>query len=249
MAPPPHGPLRPAREERSLTAAVTRALSARIDAAELRPGDRLPTERELMGAYGVSRTVVREAISGLRAEGLVVTHQGKGAFVTRDGARAAFRITEADVVTLQDVVRVMELRIGLEAEAAALAALRRTDAQLEPMRAALAEMEEAVEASDASVAADLRFHVALAEATGNGYFAELLRQLGPPLIPRARVDTFRHDPAARRAYLRRVNQEHEQILRAVEAHDADAARAAMRVHLVNGRERIRRAFDQAIGLP
>jgi GntR family transcriptional regulator, transcriptional repressor for pyruvate dehydrogenase complex len=99
MATPDGSAPRPPREARNLTAAVTRALSARIDAAELRPGDRLPTERELMGAYGVSRTVVREAISSLRAERLVVTQQGKGAFVTRDGARSAFRITEADVVT------------------------------------------------------------------------------------------------------------------------------------------------------
>jgi DNA-binding FadR family transcriptional regulator len=133
------GPPRPVREARSLTAAVTRALSARIDAAELRAGDRLPTERELMGAYGVSRTVVREAISSLRAGGLVVTRQGKGAFVARAGG-PAFRITEGDVVTMQDVVRVMEVRIGLEAETAALAALRRTDAQLDQMRAALAAL-------------------------------------------------------------------------------------------------------------
>jgi GntR family transcriptional regulator, transcriptional repressor for pyruvate dehydrogenase complex len=236
---------RPPREAGSLPAAVTRALAARIDAAELRPGDRLPTERKLMEAYGVSRTVVREAISSLRAEGLVVTRQGKGAFVTRDGARSAFRITEADVVTLQDVVRVMEVRIGLEAETAALAALRRTAAQIDQMRSTLAELEASVEASDKSVEADLRFHVLIAEATGNGYFADLLRQLGPLLIPRARVDTFRHDTAGRSAYLRRVNQEHEQILQAIAAGDADGARAAMRVHLVNGRERIRTAFEHA----
>jgi GntR family transcriptional repressor for pyruvate dehydrogenase complex len=69
------------------------------------------------------------------------------------------------------------------------------------------------------------------------------------LIRRARVDTFTKDPAGRREYLRRVNQEHEQVLRAIAAGDADAARAAMRVHLVNGRERIRTAFDHATGAP
>jgi DNA-binding FadR family transcriptional regulator len=232
-----------------LTAGLIRDLSARIAGAALRPGDRLPTERELMGAYGVSRTVVREAISSLRAEGLVVTHQGKGAFVARDGGRGAFRIAEADVVTLQDVVRVMELRIGLESETAALAALRRTEAQLAQMRAALEEIEASVEASERSVEADVRFHRLVAEATGNGYFVDLFRQLGPLLIPRARVDTFCHDPAGRAAYLRRVNQEHEQILGAVTAGDADAARAAMRVHLVNGRERIRTAFEAATRTP
>lgn len=238
-----------APQRKPLTAPLIQDLSARIGVGALRPGDRLPTERELMGTFGVSRTVVREAISGLRAEGLVVTQQGKGAFVSHQGARAAFRLTEADVVTLQDVVRVMEVRIGLEAETAALAARRRTDAQLAQMRSALEEIEASVEASDKSVDADQRFHRLVAEATGNGYFVELLRQFGSLLIPRARVDTFKNDPAGRREYLRRVNQEHEQVLRAIAVGDADAARAAMRVHLVNGRERIRAAFDHATDVP
>jgi GntR family transcriptional regulator, transcriptional repressor for pyruvate dehydrogenase complex len=92
-----------APQRKSLTATLIQDLSARIADAALRPGDRLHTERELMGAFGVSRSVVREATSSLRAEGLVLTRQGKGAFVSREGARAAFRLTEADVITLQDV--------------------------------------------------------------------------------------------------------------------------------------------------
>jgi DNA-binding FadR family transcriptional regulator len=236
-----------AAPRKPLTAALIQDLSARIAGATLQPGDRLPTERELMGTFGVSRTVVREAISSLRAEGLVVTRQGKGAFVSREGGRASFRLTESDVATLQDVVRVMEVRIGLEAEAAALAARRRTEGQVAQLRAAFEAIEASVESAEAmlDVEADLRFHRLVAEATGNSYFVDLFRQFGPLLIPRARVDTFRHDPAGRSAYLRRVNQEHEQVLRAITAGDADAARAAMRVHLVNGRERIRAAFARA----
>jgi DNA-binding FadR family transcriptional regulator len=239
------GPLPRPRPARNLTTSVIRALSARIERAELKPGDRLPTERELMEAFGVSRTVVREAISSLRAEGLVITRQGKGAFLARDAARAAFRIDEADLVTLQDVVRVMEVRIGLEAETAALAAARRTDAHIAQMRVALEEIEAALGSTEKSAGADLRFHLGVAEATGNGYFVDLLRQLGPLLIPRARIDTFRSDEAGRRAYLRRVNQEHARVLEAIVRGDAEAARAAMRAHLVHGRERIRAAFDRA----
>lgn len=238
-------PLERSRHERNLTAAVIRDLSGRIERAELKPGDRLPTERELTAAYGVSRTVVREAISSLRAEGLVVTRQGTGAFVSRELPRAVFRIDQGELVTLQDVVRVMEVRIGLEAETAALAALRRTDVHVAQMRAALEEIEGNVESTEKSVDADLRFHLLVAEATGNAHFVELLRQLGPLLIPRARVDTFRDDAASRAAYLRRVNQEHDQVLQSIARGDADGARAAMRVHLVNGRERIRGAFEQA----
>jgi DNA-binding FadR family transcriptional regulator len=237
------------RHARSLPQAVIRDLATRIGRAELQPGDRLPTERELMSAYGVSRTVVREAISSLRADGLVVTQQGRGAFVSVHPRSPAFRIDETDLVTLQDVLRVMEIRIGLEAEAAALAAARRTAAHVERMRAALAALEASVDANDRSAEADLQFHLGIAEATGNAYFADLLRQLGPLLIPRARVDTFRHDPAARTAYLHRVNQEHEQVLDAIGRGDADGARAAMRVHLINGRERIRAAYERAASVP
>jgi GntR family transcriptional repressor for pyruvate dehydrogenase complex len=232
---------------RNLTAALIHDLASRISRAELPPGGQLPTERELMHAYGVSRTVVREAISSLRAEGLVVTHQGKGAFVSREGPRTPFRIADAERLTLQDVLRVMEVRIGLEVDMAALAAQRRTAAHLSAMRAALAEIESSADAADRSVNADLEFHLLVAQATGNDYFVALLRQLGPLLIPRARVDTFKHDSDGLGAYLRRVNQEHEQVLQSIARGDADGARAAMRVHLLNGRERMRTAFDAAAG--
>src|SRR5471032_1048323 len=120
---------------RNLTLQLVENLSARIERRELAPGDKLPTESELMAAYGVSRTVVREAISRLQAAGVVETRHGIGTFVLEAPAPSGFRIDPATVVTLRDVLAILELRISLEVESAGLAALRRSDEQLAGMRA------------------------------------------------------------------------------------------------------------------
>ena len=91
----------------------------------------------------------------------------------------------------------------------------------------------------AAAEADFEFHITLADATGNRYFADLLRQLGHAIIPRTRIDSSAAAHQDRRAYLRTVNDEHRVIYRAIARRDADAARAAMRTHLANSRERLR----------
>ena len=107
----------------------------------LRPGDKLPTESEIMQAFGVSRTVVREALSKLQAAGLVETHHGIGTFVLQPRAGGMFRLEPGDVATSVDVLAVLELRISLETESAGLAASRRTEEQLLTMRQALDDFE------------------------------------------------------------------------------------------------------------
>src|SRR5215510_3637835 len=102
---------RPVAAPRSLTHELVERLGADITSGKLAPGARLPTEQELIAATGVSRTVVREAVAALRAEGLVVTRQGVGAFVA-DSARRPFRIEASEVSTLREVLEVMELRTG-----------------------------------------------------------------------------------------------------------------------------------------
>jgi GntR family transcriptional repressor for pyruvate dehydrogenase complex len=110
------------------------------------------------------------------------------------------------------------------------------------MRTALAEFAAAIDQGRDSVAADFRFHLEIARATRNGHFADLLTSLGSMIIPRSRLDDGSGPPSAERLeYLRRVNTEHESILDAIASGDSDAARAAMRTHLSNSRERRRRA--------
>jgi GntR family transcriptional regulator, transcriptional repressor for pyruvate dehydrogenase complex len=139
------------------------------------------------------------------------------------------------------VIAMLELRLGLETEAASLAAQRRSDADLLEMRAALDDFAAAVQAGRDAVAADFRFHLEIARATQNVHFGDLMATLGASMIPRARLDTPVPLTDERRDYLRRVHGEHESIFDAIAAQDSDAARAAMRTHLSNSRERRRRA--------
>ncbi len=230
---------------KSLALGLVRALEDRIRAGALANGDKLPTEAAIMAEFEVSRTVVREAISKLQAAGLVETRHGIGTFVLGLGEGGPFRIGAEQMATLHDVVAVLELRIGIETEAAALAAQRRTDDHLHNMRAALLAFAEAAESGRDAVAADFQFHLEIARATGNPHFEQLMATLGAPSIPRARLASLQaagdEDPLAQRDYLLRVNAEHESILDAIAARDTEAARAAMRTHLANSRERRRRA--------
>ena len=232
----------PGGAPRSLALQLVDTLAERIRSGQIAPGQRLPTESALMDEQGVSRTVVREALSQLQASGLVETRHGVGTFALEGADSASFSIRPRHLATLQDVVAVLELRIGVETEAAGLAAQRRTDRNLAVMRAALDAFEQAVARGDDAVAPDFRFHAEIARATQNTHFGNLLGTLGARIIPRARLDA--PQPAAsddiRRAYLRRVNTEHENIHDAIARQDADGARAAMRTHLVNSRERRRR---------
>jgi DNA-binding FadR family transcriptional regulator len=242
---PARGGLLRRRRLRPLALDLVDALGDRIRDGRLAPGDKLPTEAAVMDEFGVSRTVVREALSKLQAAGLVLTRHGVGTFVVGPPDEAVFRIGAHQLETLRDVVAVLELRIGIETEAAGLAAQRRSAENLAVMREALDEFVATVEAGHDAVAADFRFHGEIARATQNDHFATLFGTLGPKIIPRARLEPAGPGEAAldagHLAYLRRVHAEHESIYDAIVAQDAEAARAAMRTHLANGRERRRRA--------
>jgi GntR family transcriptional repressor for pyruvate dehydrogenase complex len=251
-APAPFATLAPRQRGRGLAHGLVDDLGEKIRSQQLRTGDKLPTESAIMQAYGVSRTVVREALSKLQAAGLVETRHGVGTFVLPPRAAGMFRLDANDIATTVDVLAVLELRISLETESAGLASLRRTDEHLLAMREALDAFERNVAAGGETVGLDFRFHLQIAQATGNPYFADILGHLGTNLIPRTRVNAIRnHD--RRGEYLVRVNREHEEIYAAIARRDPDAARAAMRLHLTNSRERLRVAQEaaqrEAAGLP
>lgn len=230
------------RRPRTLALELVETLGQRIREGTLKPGDKLPTEAAVMAEFGVSRTVVREAISKLQTSGLVETRHGIGTFVVGLGEALPFRISPEQMATLHDVIAVLELRIGLETEAASLAAQRRTEEDLVRMRAALDAFAAALDSGGDAVSADVQLHLAVARATQNHHFVDLLSSLGTMIIPRARLGSeaaMAPDPA-RLPYLRLVHAEHESLVDAIAAQDAEAARAAMRTHLANSRERRRR---------
>ncbi|MNX24051.1 HTH-type transcriptional regulator LutR [compost metagenome] len=236
---------RPRQRARGLANGLVEDLGEKIRSQSLRPGDKLPTESAIMQAYGVSRTVVREALSKLQAGGLVETLHGVGTFVLQPrpgGMGGVFRLDPGEIATSVDVLAVLELRISLETESAGLAASRRTDEQLVAMRQALDAFEQNVKVGGDTVGPDFAFHLEIAQSTGNPYFADIMRHLGTTIIPRTRISAIRVQDGS---YLSRVNREHEEIYAAIARRDPESARAAMRIHLTNSRERLRMAQEAA----
>jgi GntR family transcriptional repressor for pyruvate dehydrogenase complex len=236
-------PSAPPKKHRNLAQGVVAYISDSIRDGALTPGDKLPTESEIMRILGVSRTVVREAMSHLQAANLVETRHGIGTFVLSPPPIHPLGLDPTTVVTMRDVLALLELRISLETEAAGLAAGRRTEAQLQQLRAALDVFLASARSGGETVPSDLQFHLLIAQASGNRYFHDILSHLGSNIIPRSRLNSAKlakDDPAA---YMERVIHEHEDIYNAIARQDSEAARAAMRTHLSNSRERLRRAQE------
>jgi GntR family transcriptional repressor for pyruvate dehydrogenase complex len=232
--------IRPLATEQKLSRRLFEQLAGEIRSGRLAPGERLPTEEAMTRAARVSRTVVREAVAALRAEGLVVTRQGIGAFVTAEPHRAPFRIEPERLQSLEDILNVMELRLGVEIESAGLAAERAGKAQVRAIAFSLNAIEEAIKADRSAVDEDLAFHRAIAEATGNPEFARFLQFIGRHLIPRRTVSGLPQRMGGRQAYLAIIQEEHRRIHDAIAAGDPKAAREAMRRHLTRSLDRYRK---------
>lgn len=241
----PHTPI-------ALSHQIVEHLCEDLREQRLRVGDRLPIEPALAQRFGVSRTVVREAIQRLQAMGLVETRHGVGSFVREatpnPPATGALGLLHAPR-SAQQMLAMLELRIAVETEAAALAATRRTDAQLVQMRAALDAFDQAVAAGTSTLHADFQFHRLMAEATGNTYFEQVLDSLGrhalsaPGSWPTPSPTQFSDTQEPRLLQGKALTaHEHEAVYAALCRSDAMGARAAMLVHLGNSRERLRRAW-------
>jgi len=220
----------------TLAQRVVTGLKERILSGDLAPGSKLPSESELIAAYAVSRTVVREAVTRLRAEGLVETFQGRGSFVLAVPEATTFRVEASALRTHHDVLAMVDFRIGVESEAAALAAARADAGGASAVGAAMDAFVAA--APEEAVEADFAFHRAVAAATGNRFYLDLIESLGPMMIllPRTRLgDAYSLTDVA---HVERVRREHENVAAAVRAGDPETARAAMRVHLGNTRRRL-----------
>ena len=217
---------------------VARELMTRIRSGELAPHMRLPSEQTMALQFGVSRTVVREAIARLKNEGLVTTRQGSGAFV-RDWEKSSLNLDPAISKSLESVLHIAELRKGIEAEAAALAAERRTRKELTTIEHAFARVAETTRARGDSARADMAFHRAIADASHNPFYTAILDYLSQFLVQALRVS--RGDEALREDFARQVESEHLDILEAIRRKDSSAARLAAQIHMDQARIRIGKA--------
>ena len=218
---------------------VTTTLYDQIRQGGFAPGARMPSENELTERFQVSRTVIREAISRLKSEGLVGSRRGSGTVVLAPNNATPFRLDIDVQDSIQAVLRVIELRRGVEGEMAALAAQRRTKAQNLRIRQALKNIDKAVQEGRDGVQEDFAFHAAISEAAHNPLYTSLLQFLSQFL--QAAIRVARINEARREDFRQQVRDEHAVIAQAITDGDADAARAAALRHMENSAVRIQAA--------
>ncbi|WP_417264291.1 FadR/GntR family transcriptional regulator [Celeribacter sp.] len=220
-----------------LAESVVAQIRQDIESGRTPLGAQLPTEPKLMEAFGVSRTVIREAIAELRAAGIVNPVQGKGVFVAEKLPNALLTLSQDERRSIPRTIELIEFRTAIEVEAAGLAALRRTSSQEFDIMSKNSIMKKSILDESRTSQADFDFHMAIATAANNGYFPQALSQFGPSAIPRASLPNLTE--ARSQTYLETIQAEHDRIVHAVSTQDAVEARAAMRAHLENSQARYR----------
>ncbi|QEM81816.1 FadR/GntR family transcriptional regulator [Halomonas binhaiensis] len=222
--------------EGNLSMHVADQLEGLITNGSIAVGDKLPTESGLCESFGVSRTVIREAVAHLKSLGLVEARRGIGTTVIRAMPAEAMPAKRIRPTTVQDILHVLELRLNMEPAAAALAA-ERHDAEdralIEAKHVAFiaARREQTLARNE-----DFEFHHAIAKATHNPFFGLFFEQLNLSAIPRSKLVSSEVNTATADVYLQRVEAEHQAIVDAIFARDAEAAYDAMRRHLTRAQE-------------
>jgi GntR family transcriptional repressor for pyruvate dehydrogenase complex len=213
----------------TLSSRVARILREKIVANELEEGTRLPTEQAMSRHFGVSRTVIREAMASLKRDGLVETRQGSGSFVRKPVRELNFQFDAEIEQSVHAVLHLIELRRSIESEVAALAAQRRNAQQLEQIRAAFDAFRQALETGGDGIAEDVIFHLSIARATGNPYWVRLIDSYANQIAPGTRVT--RASEAKRKDYAQQLLSEHHAIVSAIDKGDADEARMSAIRHM------------------
>ena len=236
-------PVRPARappplqlHAERLSDRLAASIAAQIEGGSLQPDARLPTEQQLAETYGVSRTVVREAVHQLKSRALVRSRQGSGVFVAPEPPHRPLAFDPRVLESMDAVVHVVELRRVLEGEIAALAATRATRAQVQALKRALKAIDQAQARGDDAVAEDMAFHRAIADGTGNPQFVLLLVFLEQYLREAMRVT--KGNEARHKEFMQQVRLEHRAIVDAIASHNPAAARKAAIDHLLHGEWRL-----------
>jgi GntR family transcriptional regulator, transcriptional repressor for pyruvate dehydrogenase complex len=216
-----------------------RRLRDMIEQGQIAESGRLPAEGELAEEFGVSRYVIREALTRLRLAGVIVSRKGSGSFVrkreTQDVDALQTSLTHVD--SIAQLRRCYEFRIGVEGETAYFAAQNRNAEALREMRVALDRLEEAVAARNVGMDADFEFHLGVARATGNGFFATVMEAMRAPIefgINLGRSLSLRRPTH----HLERIQSQHVAIFKAIEVGDRDGARRAMRDHITDAYNRM-----------
>ena len=214
---------------------VYREILGRIVESEFTEGQKLPTEQALTARFSASRPVIREALSRLRADGIIATRQGSGTVVVRrpDPDLPLFTPLE----TISDIQRCYEFRIVIEPGAAALAATVADDADLADIERKFRQLDVVINERALGVREDFDFHLAVARASRNQFFSSVIASMQPQvLFSMNLMRSLSLRKSAERQKL--VQAEHEAVLEALKRRDPRAASEAMRVHLEGARNRM-----------
>jgi DNA-binding FadR family transcriptional regulator len=222
-----------------LTDRVKTGLVRMIAEDGLKPGDKLPPSDQLCEQFSVSRTVVREAIASLKAEGRLRSLRGSGVYVSEPPRAVGGSMFMEAPQDIGEVLDFIEFRMSVEIEAAGLAAERRTETNLLRMEQAMGQFARHLQDNTLATDADRSFHRAIADATNNPRFRLFVDEMGERLIPRRALGASFTDEKDKSEFLDNIQSEHRRIFEAISDRQADMARAAMRQHLEDGRRRYR----------
>lgn len=215
----------------SLSRQVADQLEAFILDGKIPVGEKLPTEMELCDKFGVSRTVIREAVAKLKSLGLLETKRGVGTTVVRNAPADTPFNKSINPTEVEDILNILELRLIVEEAASRLAAERRDDADIERLERVCEDFHQALTEHKQARTEDFEFHLAIAAATKNPMIKAFFEQFNKNVIPRAKLLKADIDQEESERYLERVEGEHRAILDAIKARDSEAAGRAMHQHL------------------
>jgi GntR family transcriptional repressor for pyruvate dehydrogenase complex len=223
----------------SFGARIANVLLNQLHSDNLLPNTRLPSEQSIAKHFKVSRTVIRQAISILKKNGILESRKGSGTFISQTFAPNPEIINQTAEQSVHALQNIIEVRRGIESEVAALAALRRTPGQLADIEEALQKIKKVTDAGHSGVEEDVQFHLLIAQATGNPYWLKFVDTFSYSL--RAATSVTRANEDRRLDFAQQVQEEHEQIVAAIVSGSPDKARKAASTHMINAAERLRLA--------
>lgn len=224
---------------------VAEAIHEMIRSGQLKPGDKLDSVQQLAENFQVGRSAIREALSALRAMGLVEMKQGEGTYIKEfEAEQIHFSLSTAILMNREDVVNLLEVRKIIETGAASSAARKRTDENLKVMAAALEEMRISRGDEEVGEKADLQFHLAIADASQNLLLVGLLNHVSE-LMRETMKETRIFWIYSKRTTLEKLYSEHMKIYEAIAEKDENAAGKAMLKHLDNVEEILEKYFEES----
>lgn len=210
---------------------VAEAILHMIQTGQLKPGDKLDSVQQLAENFQVGRAAIREALTALRAMGLIEMKQGEGTYVREfDPAMLSFPISAAILMSKEDVAHLLEVRKLLEVGAAGLAARKRTEEDLRAMQSALAQMREVIGDEELGEKADFLFHMAIAEATKNPLLVSLMNNVSGMMMETMR-ETRRIWLFAKQTTTEQLLEDHIAIFEAIREQNIELAQERMKDHL------------------